>query len=118
MSDYKQEYIMPNGWTWASIDEMIDGEFGVFKDGDWIETKDQNPNGEIRLIQLADIGDGFFRNRSDRFMTKEKAIELNCTFIPTDSLVIVRSRVPHACSTSSVSGRLRVPFCCACRRYR
>ena len=94
MSDYKQEYIMPNGWTWASIDEMIDGEFGVFKDGDWIETKDQNPNGEIRLIQLADIGDGFFRNRSDRFMTKEKAIELNCTFLKKGDILIARMPDP------------------------
>jgi type I restriction enzyme, S subunit len=35
----------------------------LFTDGDWIESKDQDINGEIRLIQLADIGDGNFLNR-------------------------------------------------------
>jgi type I restriction enzyme S subunit len=39
---------------------------GLFVDGDWVETKDQDPNGEVRLIQLADIGDGTFRDRSSR----------------------------------------------------
>ena len=36
-------------------------ENGIFCDGDWIEKKDQDPNGDVRLIQLADIGDVFFR---------------------------------------------------------
>ena len=36
---------------------------GLFSDGDWIESKDQDQNGKIRLIQLADIGDGFFINK-------------------------------------------------------
>lgn len=35
-------------------------ESGLLTDGDWVESKDQDPNGEIRLIQLADIGDGVF----------------------------------------------------------
>ena len=28
---------------------------GLFSDGDWVESKDQDPEGDIRLIQLADI---------------------------------------------------------------
>ena len=94
MSDYIIEYNMPIGWVWARIEEIIDGRNGVFKDGDWVETKDQNPNGEVRLIQLADVGDGFFRNRSDRFMTKEKALEINCTFLKSGDVLVARMPDP------------------------
>ena len=40
----------------------------VFVDGDWVESKDQDPNGDVRLIQLADIGDGFYIDKSSRFL--------------------------------------------------
>ena len=36
------------------ICETVDRN-GIFADGDWIESKDQDPQGDIRLIQLADI---------------------------------------------------------------
>jgi type I restriction enzyme S subunit len=94
MSDYIKEYKMPIGWVWATIEEIVDGKNGVFKDGDWVETKDQNPNGSVRLIQLADVGDGFFRNRSERFMTKEKAIEINCTFLKSGDILVARMPDP------------------------
>ena len=45
--------------------EMTLGELlrdGLFIDGDWVETKDQDPDGDVRLIQLADLGDGVFRD--------------------------------------------------------
>ena len=68
------------GWETATIDNLI-GVDGLFVDGDWIESKDQNPNGRIRLIQLADIGDGTFKDKSNRFMSFNRAVELNCTFL-------------------------------------
>ena len=94
MSDYINDYEMPYGWAWATIEEMVDYRSGEFKDGDWIETKDQDSNGEIRLIQLADVGDGIFRNRSDRFMTHQKAIELNCTFLKKGDILVARMPEP------------------------
>jgi hypothetical protein len=30
---------MPIGWVWATIEEIIDGRNGVFKDGDWVKLK-------------------------------------------------------------------------------
>jgi type I restriction enzyme S subunit len=66
---------------------------GLFIDGDWVESKDQDPNGEVRLIQLADVGDGLFRDRSSRFLTKEKAIELRCTFLEAGDILV--SRMPE-----------------------
>jgi type I restriction enzyme, S subunit len=84
---------LPMGWSFTSIGELIKND-GVFIDGDWIESKDQNPNGNIRLIQLADIGDGYYRNKSNRFLTIEKAVELNCTFLKAGDLLIARMPDP------------------------
>lgn len=45
--------------------EQITGKDGIFIDGDWVESKDQDVNGDVRLIQLADVGDGIFIDKSD-----------------------------------------------------
>lgn len=86
-------YNLPLGWTVTTIDNLI-GSNGLFVDGDWIESKDQNPNGTVRLIQLADIGDGIFKNKSNRFMGYEKTIELNCTFLEHGDILIARMPEP------------------------
>jgi type I restriction enzyme S subunit len=69
-------------------------EDGQFCDGDWIEKKDQNPNGAVRLIQLADIGEGKFKDKSDRFITEEKAAELKCTFLEKGDILVARLPEP------------------------
>ena len=84
---------LPDGWSLETIPDLV-GDNGVFSDGDWVESKDQDPDGNVRLIQLADIGDGFYRDRSNRFLTKEKAIELNCTFLETGDVLIARMPDP------------------------
>ena len=63
---------------------------GLFCDGDWIEKKDQDPNGTVRLIQLADIGVCEFKNKSNRFITETKAEELNCTYLHKGDILIAR----------------------------
>jgi type I restriction enzyme, S subunit len=67
---------------------------GLFIDGDWVETKDQDLDGEVRLIQLADVGDGVFRDRSARFLTMQKAKELRCTFLEPGDLLVARMPEP------------------------
>lgn len=64
----------------------------LFTDGDWIETKDQDPGGDVRLVQLADIGVGQFLNRSARYLTSETARRLNCTYLRRGDLLL--SRMP------------------------
>lgn len=81
--------MMVPGWGEATIGELI-GSAGVFVDGDWIGRKDQDPNGEVRLIQLADIGDGTFLNRSHRFLTLATANRLGCTFLQDGDLLVAR----------------------------
>jgi len=81
------------GWTLATIDDLVN-DGGVFIDGDWVESKDQDPEGDVRLIQLADIGDGEYRDRSARFLTHAKAIELGCTFLKKGDVLIARMPDP------------------------
>ncbi len=70
------------------------GNTGFLKDGDWVESKDQDPVGEVRLLQLADIGIGEYLNKSNRFLTKKKAKELKCTFLKPGDILIARMPDP------------------------
>ena len=87
------KYTLPKGWEWATIPELT-GKQGVFIDGDWVESKDQDLNGDVRLIQLADIGDGNYRDKSARFLTSKKAVELGCTFLNEGDVLIARMPDP------------------------
>lgn len=84
---------LPQDWRWTTIPELV-GEAGLFADGDWIESKDQDEDGDVRLIQLADIGDGVFRDRSSRFLTSAKAQELGCTYLEPGDVLIARMPDP------------------------
>ncbi len=78
---------LPDGWVLAAICELI-GRGGIFIDGDWVESKDQDPCGDVRLIQLADVGDGEYLDKSSRFLTAKKSRELKCTYlVPGDALI-------------------------------
>lgn len=81
------------GWASATVQDLS-GAQGLVTDGDWIESKDQAPNGDVRLIQLADIGDGHFRNRSNRFLTSKRATELGCTFLRDGDVLVARMPDP------------------------
>lgn len=84
---------LPLGWSKASLEELS-GIGGLVTDGDWIESKDQDPRGQVRLIQLQDIGDGAFLNKSRRFLTLEAAERLRCSFLEEGDLLIARMPDP------------------------
>ena len=88
-----EERPLPEGWTSARIPDLVPSN-GLFSDGDWVESKDQDPNGDVRLIQLADVGDGHYRDRSERFLTQNKALELKCTFLKKGDVLIARMPDP------------------------
>ena len=67
---------------------------GLFADGDWVESKDQDPEGDYRLLQLADIGDGTFLNKSDRWMNREQFNRLGCTKLEVNDVLIARMPDP------------------------
>ena len=84
---------LPSGWALTTIESVIPHD-GVFSDGDWVESKDQDPNGDVRLIQLADVGENVFHSRSARFLTSEKAKELRCTYLKKGDILIARMPDP------------------------
>lgn len=85
--------LLPNRWSQGKLAEII-SHTGIVSDGDWIESKDQDPNGAVRLVQLADIGDGKFLSKSSRYMTLEAANRLNCTFLKAGDILIARMPDP------------------------
>lgn len=88
----RDEIISRPIWETITLSDATSG--GLFTDGDWVESKDQDPGGEVRLIQLADIGDGRFTDKSRRYLTMEKAHELRCTFLKEGDLLIARMPDP------------------------
>ena len=84
---------IPEHWEVKNLSDFISND-GIFCDGDWIESKDQDENGEVRLIQLADIRDGYFRDKSNRYLTLKRANELNCTFLKQGDILVARMPEP------------------------
>ncbi|MED5491302.1 MAG: restriction endonuclease subunit S [Pseudomonadota bacterium] len=97
---------LPRGWVMGSLNELV-ATGGLFSDGDWIESKDQDPEGENRLLQLADIGDGIFFDKSSRFVNNEKFQLLNCTELHEGDVLIARMPAPlgRACLMPRVDQR-------------
>ncbi|MGU2311490.1 restriction endonuclease subunit S [Pseudomonas aeruginosa] len=97
---------LPKGWAAATLNELI-GAGGLFFDGDWVESKDQDPDGQNRLLQLADIGDGFFADKSSRFVNDKKFSSLNCTEVTEGDVLIARMPDPlgRACLMPAIPQR-------------
>lgn len=95
---------LPSGWTSATVAELIAPD-GIFSDGDWVESKDQDPAGGIRLLQLADIGDGVFIDKSNRFVNQEKFEQLRCTEVLEGDVLI--ARMPDPLGRACLAPKLR-----------
>ncbi len=78
-----------------------------FFDGDWVESKDQDPDGSIRLLQLADVGVGVFLDKSNRRVNEEAFGRLHCREIVAGDILIARMPDPlgRACVLPSGLGR-------------
>ena len=73
---------------WSRIDELSPRSL---TDGDWIETKNQSPDGGIRLIQLADIGVGFIPRQNHRAsLLRKTEVRLKCTRLAVGDVLIAR----------------------------
>lgn len=97
---------LPPGWTSATVAELIAPD-GIFSDGDWVESKDQDPKGAIRLLQLADVGDGVFVDKSNRFVNDDKFERLRCTEVFEGDVLI--ARMPDPLGRACLAPKLRQP---------
>jgi type I restriction enzyme, S subunit len=76
-----------SAWHKGCLDDLVTDSVA---DGDWIESKDQDPNGDVRLIQLADIGAFTFRDRSNRFVNRQTFLKLKCKLLKSGDVLIAR----------------------------
>lgn len=86
---------IPKGWVWTKVFNLV-GKSGEIKDGDWILSRDLSTGRNVRLIQLGDIGVGCFLNKSNKFISKKRANELNCTLLRPGDILISRMAHPIA----------------------
>ena len=97
---------MPEGWKICTIKNFLSAE-SLFCDGDWVESKDQDEEGINRLIQLADIGDGTFLDKSARYMNNAQFQKLRCTELKSGDILIARMPDPlgRACLFPNLNQR-------------
>jgi type I restriction enzyme S subunit len=85
------------GWEVKTLGEVS----SIFTDGNWVESKDQSPDG-IRLIQTGNIGCGDFKDRRDksRFISDETFVRLRCTEVLKGDCLV--SRLPDPVGRSCI----------------
>ena len=88
---------MKKDWETKTLGEVCE----VFADGDWLESKDQSSEG-IRLIQTGNIGEGIFKDRSDkaRYISEATFKRLRCTEIVEGDCLV--SRLPDPVGRSCI----------------
>ncbi|MFM5503257.1 restriction endonuclease subunit S [Aeromonas veronii] len=107
---------MKAGWERKRLSELCT----VFADGDWIESKDQAPEG-IRLIQTGNVGEGVFKDRGDkaRFISEATFEKLRCTEIFEGDCLISRLPDPvgRSCILPNVMERMITAVDCTIIRF-
>ena len=88
---------MKNKWQKKPLGDLCE----VFADGDWVESKDQSPEG-VRLIQTGNVGDGVFKDRAEkaRYISEKTFKRLRCTEIFKGDCLI--SRLPDPAGRSCI----------------
>jgi type I restriction enzyme S subunit len=84
---------LPVQWKEVQLSQLLKAN-SLFSDGDWVESKDQDPEGSNRLLQLADIGDGQFLDKSNRFLNDKQFTLLRCTPLIQGDILIARMPDP------------------------
>lgn len=104
-------------WEVNPLEELCE----VFTDGDWIESKDQSPEG-IRLVQTGNIGEGVFKDRADkaRFISKATFVRLNCTEVFEGDCLVSRLPDPvgRACILPDTGKQMITGVDCSIIRFK
>ncbi|QIH79139.1 hypothetical protein GTN30_10845 [Macrococcoides canis] len=96
---------IPKGWEWASLGQITSPN--SLNDGDWILSKNMTLLEEIKIVQLGHIGYGEYKNKSYKYISEETFIELNCTEIEKDYILINRllGDVMYTCKLPEIKGK-------------
>lgn len=91
----EQPYEVPENWKWIHL-EALKMEPDGFFDGDWILSENMDSEGEVRLLQLSDIGIGEFLDKSDKHVSEKTFLRLGCTPLLEGDVMISRMAEPIA----------------------
>jgi len=105
------------GWVEKRLSELCE----VFADGDWVESKDQSSEG-IRLIQTGNVGEGVFKDRSEkaRYISEATFKRLRCTEIFEGDCLISRLPDPvgRSCILPDTGERMITAVDCTIVRFK
>lgn len=87
---------LPKEWRTVKLSDL-----GVINDGDWILAKHYTKEG-VRLIQIGDIGQGRFLDKSQKYVSKETAIVLKCSIVNPGKDILI-SRMPEPVGRACLS---------------
>lgn len=108
---------MKKGWETKPLAELCE----VFADGDWVESKDQSPDG-IRLIQTGNVGDGVFKDRAEkaRYISDATFQRLRCSEIFEGDCLISRLPDPvgRSCLLPDTGERMITAVDCTILRFK
>ncbi len=107
---------MKNGWPTMMLADACE----VFTDGDWVESKDQSPDG-IRLIQTGNVGAGVFKSRDKkaRYISEATFKRLRCTEVAWGDCLISRLPDPvgRSCLLPDIGERMITAVDCTIARF-
>jgi type I restriction enzyme S subunit len=105
-----------DGWEKKKLGDACE----VFADGDWVESKDQSPEG-IRLIQTGNVGQGIFKDRGEkaRYISEATFKRLRCTEIFEGDCLISRLPDPvgRSCLLPDTGERMITAVDCTIVRF-
>jgi len=95
MKDSGIEWIgeIPEDWDVVKIKHLADHKEGLFLDGDWIESDIITSDG-VRYLTTGNIGEGYFKEQGDGFISEETLEKMNCLIVYPGDLVISRLNKP------------------------
>lgn len=96
MKDSGIEWIgeIPKDWELRKIKFLPNNEENSFVDGDWIESPVITDEG-IRYYTTGNIGDGFFKEQGNGYISLNTFKMLNCKYAYPSDLVISRLNAPY-----------------------
>ncbi len=107
---------MKKGWKVEKLGDVCE----VFADGDWIESKDQSPEG-VRLIQTGNVGNGIFKDRGEkaRYISEATFKRLRCTEIFEGDCLVSRLPDPvgRACILPDTGEKMITAVDCTIIRF-
>jgi type I restriction enzyme, S subunit len=95
MKDSGVEWIgeIPRGWSITRVKYLPKDGRNNFIDGDWIESQNITDDG-IRYITTGNIGQGYYKEQGNGFISEETFHSLNCSEVFEGDLIISRLSPP------------------------